>query len=223
MASTFIDMRDEFQQWLLNGNAKKQLPEAVLSCIDRISEYAVRKKISVCSLWEYSNHKVFNSVYHQLIETKLLRITDRDTYKKFIGAGKLYFRFLKEKPFARKEKMVISRNERTEKDEVIRLVENLGLEYVDKRNSGGALWVIGSKELNSEMISFISQFNNCLFIFDEFEKLFKRQDQELFLNFFDDKFNNNRLSLVISNDSHISEFLLDRPSRFFYKYNYNNY
>ena len=76
-------------------------------------------------------------------------------------------------------------------------------------------------ELNSEMISFISQFNNCLFIFDEFEKLFKRQDQELFLNFFDDKFNNNRLSLVISNDSHISEFLLDRPSRFFYKYNYN--
>lgn len=75
-------------------------------------------------------------------------------------------------------------------------------------------------DLNSEMISFISQFNNCLFLFDEFEKLFKIKDQELFLNFFDDKFNNNRLSLLIANDRYVSEFLLDRPSRFFYKYEY---
>lgn len=40
---------------------------------------------------------------------------------------------------------------KTNKCEAIRLVESLSLEFVDKRNSGGALWIIGGKELAPTM------------------------------------------------------------------------
>lgn len=45
-----------------------------------------------------------------------------------------------------------SKVELTDKLDVIRLLENQELEYVDKRNSNGALWVIGGKELTAKMM-----------------------------------------------------------------------
>jgi hypothetical protein len=53
------------------------------------------------SLWEYKDHNAFTLVYRSLIEARLLRIIDRNTYKVFIVAGQLYLRFLKEAPFIR--------------------------------------------------------------------------------------------------------------------------
>lgn len=92
-------MREEFQEWLKDGKAKKHSPEMILSCFDRISDYAVRKKISGYSLWEYKKHDAFKPVYNRLLEAKLLRVLDGSAYKVFIVAGQLYLRFLKEKPW----------------------------------------------------------------------------------------------------------------------------
>lgn len=103
LACSSMDMRDEFQKWLTDGNARKYPPEAILSCMDRVSDYAIRKRILAGSLWEYTHHDSFSPVYKRLIEAKLLRVTDRYTHKMFITAGQLYMRFLKEKPFARKK------------------------------------------------------------------------------------------------------------------------
>lgn len=94
-----VSMREAFQKWLKDGNAKKHSPEVILSCIDRISDYAVHKKISAGSLWEYKKHTVFRLVYNRLLEAKLLRIFDGSAYKIFIIAGQLYLRFLKNKPW----------------------------------------------------------------------------------------------------------------------------
>ncbi|AQU05374.1 hypothetical protein B1778_01150 [Dehalococcoides mccartyi] len=267
-------MREAFENWLTDGNAKKYSPDVVLSCLDRISEYSIRKKISSISIWRYTQFSVFQSMYNKLLGAKLLRITERNTYKVFVVAGQLYLRFLKEKPFARKaaisavvedkgvESTIVSgpssqgainpetviawlvtqpnangtlylenvvrqymsalrsapakleipvglvdrsvfschtpeeltscwdifkaapnykqvngttsgmfsagmgcllrylqhlskftsRVEKTDEPDVIQLVENLGLDYVDKRNSGGALWVIGGRELAAVMM-----------------------------------------------------------------------
>lgn len=271
-----MSMREEFQSWLIHGNARKYMPENVLSCMDRVSEYALEKKKVKGSLWKYIDPYAFNSVYNKLIGDKILRFNDRKTHKLFITAGKLYLRFLKEKPYDRKnaasivdkdkevEMMAVSsplskenvdpedvikwlvtqpntngtlylenvvrqymralrsapakfeisdgldnrdvfmcltaedlisywdkcktapnykqvnssisgmfsagmgcllrylqdlskptpETEMTDKPDVIQLIERLGLEYEDKRNSGGALWVIGGRELNKIMIDF---------------------------------------------------------------------
>ncbi|OYP08274.1 hypothetical protein CG709_09625, partial [Lachnotalea glycerini] len=62
----------------------------------------IQKKISVIGIWEYMQFNAFKPVYNKLLEAKLLRVTDRSTYKVFIVAGQLYLKFLKEKPWIKK-------------------------------------------------------------------------------------------------------------------------
>ncbi len=93
-----MDMRDEFQKWLENGNAKKFSPQVAIECLDRISEYVISKKIS-CSIWEISKSSVYKPVYQKVMDAKLLRIMQRDIYKVFTVVGQLYAKFLKQKPW----------------------------------------------------------------------------------------------------------------------------
>lgn len=111
LVSDSIDMRDEFKNWLDSGNTKKYSTEIILSCIDKISEYALRMKISTISLWKYTDHSAYNKVYNKLTAIKLLRITDKKTYKGFVVAGELYARFLKKKSFTHKT-VVISTDDK---------------------------------------------------------------------------------------------------------------
>lgn len=113
-------MREGFSEWLKNGNAKNYSTEVILSCIDRISDYAVLKKISIRSLWEYQNFSTFRPIYNKLVEAKLLRITDRNTYKVFVLAGQLYLCFLKEKPW---KAVVTDNNASNEKGNIEASVE----------------------------------------------------------------------------------------------------
>lgn len=94
-----LSFRDAFLEWLLNGNSKKYSPTVCVSCLDKISEYAVRKKICSSNIWDISQHRFFQPVYNKLLDAKLLRVTEKNTYKIFIVAGHLYLKFLKEKPW----------------------------------------------------------------------------------------------------------------------------
>ena len=76
------------------------------------------------------------------------------------------------------------------------------------------------EHMDSALSNFISQISNAIFLFDEFEKVFSNDAQQYLLNFFDEKSNMNRLSIAISNSRAISEFMLSRPSRFFYHFKY---
>ena len=76
------------------------------------------------------------------------------------------------------------------------------------------------EHMDSALSNFISQISNAIFLFDEFEKVFSNEAQQYLLNFFDEKSNMNRLSIAISNSRTISEFMLSRPSRFFYHFKY---
>ena len=98
MNEASIDMRNEFQKWLVDGNAKKISPQVAIDCLDRISEYIISKKIA-CSIWEISNINVYKPVYQKILNAKLLRIIERKTYKTFTLVGQLYMSFLREKPW----------------------------------------------------------------------------------------------------------------------------
>jgi hypothetical protein len=107
-SSVPISMRKEFQKWLAKSKAgKKYSAKVFLSCLDRISEYALHKGISTVSLWEYTEFSAFKPIYKKLSKAKTLRVSDKKTYKVFIVAGPLYLEFLKEKPFARKVEDVV--------------------------------------------------------------------------------------------------------------------
>lgn len=91
--------KERFCEWLLDGNTKGHPPSVIIACLDKISEYAFARKISSNDFWSIKKPKVFKQIYNKLLGTKLLRITDKNTYRIFIVAGKLYLKFLKEKPF----------------------------------------------------------------------------------------------------------------------------
>lgn len=95
-------MRETFLNWLIKGNSKKYSAEVILSCLDKVSDYSIQKKISAVGIWEYMQFNVFKQIYNKLLEEKMLRVMDRSTYKVFIVAGQLYLKFLKEKPWIQK-------------------------------------------------------------------------------------------------------------------------
>jgi hypothetical protein len=96
MASSECDStRESFFEWLSNGHAKKYAPTICLSCLDKISDYAKEKKICAGSLWTITKHGIFKLIYLNLLDSKMLRVTDINTYKVFIVVGKLYLKFLK--------------------------------------------------------------------------------------------------------------------------------
>lgn len=75
----------------------------------------------------------------------------------------------------------------------------------------------------AEFISSIEQ--DVIFFFDEFEKIYPDSDkQNQFLSILDGLFNTEykRLFLFTSNEDRISPYITNRPSRAFYKQNYNN-
>lgn len=96
---TPVQIKAAFLRWLSDGNSKKYSPEVAVACLDRISEYIVSKRISQCGLWEISKASIYTHVYHKVIDAKLLRVMERNTYKTFTVVGQLYTKFLKEKPW----------------------------------------------------------------------------------------------------------------------------
>lgn len=96
-----ISLRDTFLDWISNGNSKKYSPDILVSCLDSISEYALQKKICSVDIWNLSQHSIFRPVYNRILNDKLLRITNKSTYKVFLTAGQLYLKFLKDKSFAK--------------------------------------------------------------------------------------------------------------------------
>jgi len=80
---TAVEVSNAFLRWLTDGHAKKYSPESSIACMEKVSEYAVRKKILTISLWSITNHRLFGDIYNKIIANKLFRITDKKTHAAF--------------------------------------------------------------------------------------------------------------------------------------------
>jgi len=89
-------MRALFQVWLLSGKTRKYEPDIILSRIDKVSEYAVKKEIS-SSFWDITHYSVFKPVYDRIISIPKFREKHKKAYKEFVAAGWLYLEFLRER------------------------------------------------------------------------------------------------------------------------------
>lgn len=92
--------KQAFFDWLSTRNANKYSPSMAVSCINRISEYAINKNICHTDFWCITQPSDFEHIYTKILESKLLKILDRNTYKTFIVVGQLYLKFLMEKQFS---------------------------------------------------------------------------------------------------------------------------
>jgi hypothetical protein len=104
--SNSMSIRDEFFKWLSDSKISQYSPEVILPCMDKFSEYAINKKVTAVSFWDITQHIAFKPIYQKLLKKKLLRKTDKSSYRVFIAAGQLYMRFLKEKAFVCKDTVI---------------------------------------------------------------------------------------------------------------------
>ncbi len=95
----FFGLKQEFIKWINAGNSESYDLNVAVSCLEKVSEYAIRKKISQTSFWNISQYFTFELIYQKLLTSIQMQILERNTYKTFINVGKLYLKFLKEKPY----------------------------------------------------------------------------------------------------------------------------
>lgn len=83
--------------------------------------------------------------------------------------------------------------------------------------------IINNKYSGDDFNSFIASIQQpIVIIFDEFEKVYSRhEDQEALLTLLDGMYESKKLFLFTSNDSRLTGFLLNRPGRIFYKINFS--
>lgn len=92
--------KQAFFDWSTTENANKYSISVAITCIERISEYYINKKICHTDFWGIMQPDDFDQIYTKILDAKLLRILGRKTYKTyktFIIVGQLYLKFLKEK------------------------------------------------------------------------------------------------------------------------------
>ncbi|CAA7603116.1 Hypothetical protein DEACI_3939 [Acididesulfobacillus acetoxydans] len=97
-SSSLVMVKESFSEWLFDGHAKKYSPAIYLSCIDKVSAYLIRRKLSLVGLWELTTFELFKSIYDKALNDKQFRATDKKTYATFVQVGQAFLRFLKSKP-----------------------------------------------------------------------------------------------------------------------------
>lgn len=103
-----VSLRDDFLNWLLKSNFRVYSPDVLVNCLDKISEYSLRKRICRVDIWKLDKYYLFQPVYDEITGKKLFRLINGRIYNVFLTAGPLYLKFLTVKD---KVKIKISLND----------------------------------------------------------------------------------------------------------------
>ena len=148
-----MPIKEVFLAWLVSGHAKHHPPDAYISCIDKVSVYLIRRKISSANLWELTNVGLFKSVYDKAINDNLFKATNKKMHTDFIQVGKAFLKFLKSKPVIRKAPSVDigQPNSRlTIKEAIIRVLEpelyGMTVEQIYNKIIENELYYFGAKK-----------------------------------------------------------------------------
>lgn len=167
--------KQAFFDWLSTRNTNKYSPSAVVSCIDRISEYVINKKIYHTDFWRIIQPNDFEHLYKKFLDAIPLNTLDTNTYKIFNDMGQLYLNFLTEKPFSNvgangdDEGMNISitpLSESNDKQEIFQSEKQLdGKQASSDINPEDLIaWLITQPNRNGTLYleSVVRQYINCL-------------------------------------------------------------
>ena len=98
------------------------------------------------------------------------------------------------------------------------LARVLSLRLLDK---GVPTVLVDSPFIGSNFYEFVAGLGGAVVIFDEFEKIYSRDEQEEILTLFDGVYRSKNLFIVTTNSVHrIESNMLNRPGRFYYHYDY---
>lgn len=90
------------------------------------------------------------------------------------------------------------------------------------RDLGMATIIVNDNFCGEAFNTFVASIGDpCLFLFDEYEKIYNSEEQQKMLTLFDGTRNSKKLFIVTSNNSYaVDQCMTNRPGRFFYKIKY---
>lgn len=144
-------VKESFSAWISDGHTKKYSSAVYLSCIDKVSEYLIRRKISLVDLWQFTNFDLFKSIYDKAVNDKLFRATDKKTHATFVQVGKTFLKFLKSKP-----SFIKVSNQSLEVSEPFTIKEAV-IKVLHSSQSGMTVEEIYNKIIADELYSFGAQ------------------------------------------------------------------
>ena len=164
IAEFVVKRKQNFKDWVEREYTNRYSIDELVTCIDNISLLAISKNYSMISLWEYKNPNEFQEIYNYVLRTEIFKNFKSNTHKMYITGSIIYSRFLKKiesyntsKPtYVDSENTIelgpsldnkVSTFRRVQEADITNLLEKLKLKFVDKRDSGGAIWVLGGREL----------------------------------------------------------------------------
>lgn len=102
------------------------------------------------------------------------------------------------------------------KTEATNIISNIAIEH------GLPVVFVTNVEYEDSLIDFIMEISDAVIVFDEFGKIFGRWDQQRMLPLFNDLNDKKKLFLITDNNKKgLSEFILDRPGRAVYLFEYD--
>ena len=117
------------------------------------NEFCLQRKILTRPLFETDDIKVLKAVQQTIERNRIFRFTHKRQLSKMSSGIRQYIVFLKthrrEEPAAPDTpvKVPLSEAEKpVSADPLINMILNAQIEFIDNRNKGGALWIIGAEE-----------------------------------------------------------------------------
>ena len=89
-------LKDAFINWLFVKNQTEHKFIDLVNCIDAVSDYAIKNKISLVDFWDITNQSEFRTVHQKIINDILFRVVRRRLYKIYQIASQLFIDFLGE-------------------------------------------------------------------------------------------------------------------------------
>lgn len=106
------ELRGHFIKWLSENHSISDYEIIdVVNCIDNVSNYAIKRKISSIDFWGLQNLHEFQRVHNSLLNDIIFRISQRKLYKRYVAVGQKFMDFLHEQVVIHNEVKVLSKDE----------------------------------------------------------------------------------------------------------------
>lgn len=148
------DVQNDYFSWLATQISPAQLSD--LYCVYAvIEEFCLSRKILRAPLFQTVDLSILAQIRNTVESNRVFRFTHKRQLSKMSSAIRFYIQYVKE--FAAEFPVVdnnlpevkqsIQSGGNTPTSQILDLISQSNIEFVDKRDKGGCLWIIGGKEL----------------------------------------------------------------------------
>lgn len=152
MAGSNYSYESDFYSWLSERTTPAQLSN-IYEAFACVNEFCLQRRILARPLFETDDIKILRAVQQTIDQNRIFKFMYRRHLSKMSVGIRQYIEFLKTHrkeevavPNTVAKELSLQKKKTASTDPLIVLILNAQIEFIDHRNKGGALWIIGAEE-----------------------------------------------------------------------------